>query len=232
MAKTSSRTKKKGKKYHIELTSLSVLLWGIFLLFLLTWIFVLGILVGRGFLPGTVTTISDLKGQIKKLQEMISQKEPYDPGSLKEPDAPTKLDFYKTLASKKDEVKKNWKPKKQVDVPKEKSPSVKVEELQKQAIVEKEKDVIDMARRGAESLVPNAQYTVQVASIGDVGKAEGLIKQLITQGFNAFYSKVNIKGKTYYRVRCGRFKSRSEAVNYAMKLEKNAGLKGFVSKIE
>ncbi len=64
MAKKRSRSKKRSKKYQIELTPLSIFLWGGCLFFVLAWIFVLGILVGRGFLPGAVTALSDLKDQI------------------------------------------------------------------------------------------------------------------------------------------------------------------------
>ena len=230
MAKTNPRTKKKGEKHTIELSFLSVLLWGSILSFLLTLIFILGILVGRGFFPGTMTAISDLKGQIKRLQDMVSQKERYNPGSLKESDDPPKLDFYNKLATKKDEVKKNWRPEKPVETLKMNSSPAKVEEPQKTVQVEK---VISKERKkDAEPLVSDMQYTVQLASIVDVNKAEGLTKQIIAKGFDAYYYETNVKGKTYYRVRCGKFQSRREALEYAKKIEKEAGLKGFVSNFE
>ena len=49
--KTSTKkTKKKPKKFLLELTFKSVFYWSGGLLFLLIWIFILGVLVGRGHL--------------------------------------------------------------------------------------------------------------------------------------------------------------------------------------
>jgi len=42
---------------------------------LLAWIFTLGVLAGRGLLPGGVNTLAELKIQIGKLQQMISKKD-------------------------------------------------------------------------------------------------------------------------------------------------------------
>jgi len=76
------------------------------------------------------------------------------------------------------------------------------------------------------------QYTVQLASLGDKQKAEELISRLIDKGYPAYYYEVNVKGRIYYRIRCGRFLERGEAEIYGRKLQKEAGIKGFVSRIE
>ena len=41
-----------------------------------------------------------------------------------------------------------------------------------------------------------------------------------------------VKGKIYYRIRCGKFRDREEAGIYAGKLVRKNGIKGFVTKIE
>ena len=92
-------------KYHLEMSSLSLFFWGFCLCFLLAWVFVLGVLVGRGFLPSAVSTISDLKSQISRLQGIVphGKTSPPDPQKIeKDP----KLAFYEKLSSKKEEVKK------------------------------------------------------------------------------------------------------------------------------
>ncbi|MDB9823158.1 SPOR domain-containing protein [Deltaproteobacteria bacterium] len=231
MPKTKSKTRGKAKRYKIELTSLSALLWCVFLFFLLIWVFVLGILVGRGFLPGTVTTISELKSQITKLQEMVSIKEPYDSSTPKETEQDPKLAFYEKLASKKDEVKNNWKPEADVDELKDEELPPTSEALQKSP--EDEKVLISLPEKEeSKPSISTVMYTVQLASIGDLGKAEKLIKDLIAQGYDAYFYEIDVKGKTYYRIRCGRFASRNEALIYAQEIEKGAGLKGFVSRID
>lgn len=231
MAKTGSGTGKKAKKYLIELTPISALLWSVFFVFLLMWIFVLGILVGRGFLPGSVTTISDLRGQIKKLQEMVSTREPYESGTSEEADKNPELAFYEKLESKKEEVKNNWKPDEMADIVEPEPQAQDAEEIKQSAT--DEEDVIELPEEnGPETPSYSVQYTVQIASIGDIDKAEQVIKDLKDQGYDAYYYEAQVKGKTYYRIRCGRFVNRGEAQEYAKKLETEVGIEGFVSKIE
>ena len=98
------RTKgRKGakKKYQIEMTSFSIFAWTFCLFFLLTWIFVLGILVGRGFFPGAVTAISDIKGQIGKLQGMVGQNKTPESAPAKKKESDPELAFYDRLSNKK-----------------------------------------------------------------------------------------------------------------------------------
>lgn len=233
MAKTGKKNSvKKKKKYHIELTSFSILLWSIFSLFLLTWIFVLGIMVGRGFLPGSVTTITNLRSQIKKLQEMVSHKESYEPITIKEDDEIPKLEFYETLENKKNEVKRNQKQDKQSDKGKEISSSPDEIEIKDRLDIENKIEEKDMPEQKMDFLIPESGYTVQVASIGDIVKAEEMIKELREKGHDAYYYEAKVNGKYYYRIKCGRFSTRNEADIYAQRLEKELGLKGFVSKID
>ncbi|MEE9610213.1 MAG: SPOR domain-containing protein [Desulfatiglandales bacterium] len=232
MAKRKSKSKKRAKKYRIELTSFSIFLWGSGLFFLLAWTFVLGILVGRGFLPGAVTAISDLKGQISKLQGMVGNDKSYDVSSTKKPEPDPKLAFYEKLSSKKDEAKEKPPPKR------------KIKRVQKERNQEKREVSIKtpsqvQEREGTENLEEQAQasvlvpkYTIQLASLDDQNKAEKMIKQLIDRGHAAYFYKAEVRGKTYYRVRCGRFGDQSEARIYAKRLEIEEGMKGFVTKIE
>lgn len=236
MAKTGTKSSvKKKKRYHMELSSFSVLLWSIFSFFFLTWIFVLGIMVGRGFLPGSVTTITDLRSQIKKLQEMVSHKESYEPKSMKGDDETPKLAFYEKLENKKNEVKNNQKQDNQSDTGKDiSSPPEEIEMKERSDTedIEKKVDAIGLPEQKMEFLIPESGYTVQVASIGDMVKAEEMIKGLREKGYDAYYYEVKVDGKYYYRIRCGRFSTRNEADIYAQKLEKELNMKGFVSKID
>jgi hypothetical protein len=69
---------KKGKRYQLELSLTSVFFWSLGLLFILGWIFVLGILVGRGFMPEGVKHLTELTSQITRLQDMVSNKKHSD----------------------------------------------------------------------------------------------------------------------------------------------------------
>lgn len=105
MARNRHKNKKEGKKYQIELSPVSLLLWSFGLFFLLSWIFALGVMVGRGFLPEAVTALADLKGQINRLQEIVSRSKQDDAAHTKEKNPEPKLAFYDRLSSKKEETK-------------------------------------------------------------------------------------------------------------------------------
>ncbi|MGD9077482.1 MAG: SPOR domain-containing protein [Desulfobacteraceae bacterium] len=249
MAKKRSRSKKRSKKYQIELTPLSILLWGGCLFFVLSWIFVLGILVGRGFLPGAVTALSDLKNQIGVLQQMVSREKPAkDLNPPKKPDSDPKLAFYDKLSSKKEEsLKERVAPRnakkstrKKADPKRTNSPpqfSPKRESLGAQKGTVQNRVGISKAVRlekkeRGEPSAPKAKYTVQLASLDEKNKAESFISDLAQRGYPAYFYEAKVKGKTYYRVRCGKFPSRKAAEDYASKLRREAGMKGFVSRIE
>jgi cell division septation protein DedD len=75
-------------------------------------------------------------------------------------------------------------------------------------------------------------YTVQVASLDSENKAVKMADRLKNRGHPAYVKKVNVKGKTYYRVRCGRFSDKKEASEYEKLLAKQDKKKGFVIKLE
>ena len=57
-----------------------------------------------------------------------------------------------------------------------------------------------------------APWTVQVFASRSRAKADGLVASLRRQGYGAYAVSVEIKGKTFYRVRVGRYGSRREAL--------------------
>lgn len=232
MARKRSRSKNIGKRYQIELTSLSVFLWSIFLLFLLVWIFVLGIIVGRGFFTGKVTTMSDLRAQIQRLHEMITHRSSKDMEFIKRSEPDPKLAFYEKLSSKKDEAEKDRQMEPKGEIPEEKPPIKKIETPKKPLSEKKKREGTEALVRSPEPLTNEIHYTVQVASFDDKSKADKVIKQLIDEGLPAYHYEAKVKGKIYYRIRCGRFMNREEAGIYAGKLLRENGIKGFVTKIE
>jgi len=68
--------------------------------------------------------------------------------------------------------------------------------------------------------------------VDDKVKAEDMVRKLSERGVNAYLQETVVKGKTYYRVRCGRFVTKEEANGYAQKLPKEAGTKWWVVTIE
>jgi len=256
MARKKSRDKKEGRKIQIDLKSSSMLLWGGLLLFLLVWIFALGILVGRGFFPADIQAVSELKAQIGRLQEIVRRDDSRQPvAEKKEPEDNPKLAFYEKLATKKSKARKDevrtkgnrLKPDRPKPVlieepaspredPPRKRPEPRAEEEKKAprqilpaSPPSKPADAMD-PRVGA--LAAKARFTVQVAALESLGMAKDMVARLRSRGHPAYHYDVTIRGKTYYRVRCGRFLTRSDAEAYVRQLAKKEGVNGFVSELE
>jgi hypothetical protein len=200
---------RKKRTYHFELSIGSMFFWGLGLAFILAWIFVLGILVGRGFLPAGVNTLLELKTQIAKLQDMVSRKDSSGSVPIGKMDKEPKFAFHDELASPRKE-KPGRKDQSGVN---KRSGKPKTEDQKKQPPI-----------RGL--------YTVQIASLDDGPKAAMMAKQLAERGYPAYSYKVIIKGKTYYRVRCGPVKDKVEAHDLLSLLAKRERIKGFVTEVE
>jgi septal ring-binding cell division protein DamX len=235
MAKRNVNPKKEtGKRYQIEMGSWSLLLWGCCALFFMAWIFVLGVLVGRGFLPGADSAFSDLKTQVAKLQEMTGRsKRGEQTLQTKEPIDET-LAFYEKLESKEDEAKKREPDR---PAPKEGTAQQTLNQTagdppKKNQQGREEVPKLDRGVPPVASSTGKGNYTLQLASLEEKTKAEAMVRDLLSKGHDAYFSEARVKGKTFYRVRCGRFVNRDEAEEYGVKLLKSLHIRGFVSKLE
>ncbi len=83
------------------------------------------------------------------------------------------------------------------------------------------------------SVGTNTEFTVQVASYPSLDEARSHANDLVKKGFPAYPVEANVKGKTWYRVSVGSFKTQGEAGNYRSQLMKQAELNSaIVQKIE
>lgn len=75
----------------------------------------------------------------------------------------------------------------------------------------------------AERKESGKSWTVQVNAFPDEKSAKTWVDRLKNKGYNAYVAEVNIKGKTWYRVRVGQYSTREEAkkVEEAMKKQEN-----------
>ncbi len=69
MGNRRSSPKKERRRYSFQFTFSSLLLVSIGSVFILAWVFSLGIMVGRGFLPSTIGSFSFIKGKAEKGEE-------------------------------------------------------------------------------------------------------------------------------------------------------------------
>jgi septal ring-binding cell division protein DamX len=241
---TEEKPKKKRRwKYQIDLGPLSMLVWGICIFFFLAWIFVLGIFVGRGFLPESISNFSELKSEINKFQTTVETKGTKKEGSIDSSDPIEKepeLAFYDNLTTKKDYARSNIQNDTVLETlvpdpsPPRETVAVQPPASDKKVMVQKPANDKTIAPSPAVSAtkIGSGKYTIQVASIAGLSAAQKTVKQLVDKGFDAYYYETTVKNKTYYRIRCGNFSDRAEAVKTALKLQQKTGFKGYVTNSE
>ncbi len=241
MPPQKSKAKKKGKRYRVDLSRTSLFFWCLGTLFLLAWIFVLGILVGRGFFPQGVEALSKLRVPIGRLQGVVGNRKTSDLDSIKGLDNNPEFEFYDQLSVKKDELaKKNTSGAKKAGRPTDLAKRFETDKPSAEQVEAPEKNQSNFNNGGGQTkpageikpVETGGGYTVQVASLDSENKAVKMADRLKNRGHPAYVKKVNVKGKTYYRVRCGRFSDKKEAGDYEMLLTKQEKIKGFVIKLE
>jgi cell division septation protein DedD len=233
--KKKPKQKKGSKTYRIEVTRQSLILWVGGFLIGLFWIFIFGILVGRGFLPEILTDVSDIRSQLSAIQDMMSH-ERSDEMELSDPSGDDlEMGFYKNLSGKEEDEIEAWKPKKRVAIPKKEAPQTRIQ-LQTTNPEKNSAQTRDTVspKEIPDSKLPKiaeAQYTVQLYSLGEEGKAQELVENLEKSGFPAYIRESEVKGKTYFRVNCGSFTRRQAAEDYAEELYKKKGISGLVMRL-
>jgi cell division protein FtsN len=233
--KKKPKQNKGSKTYRIQFTRLSLILWVVGFLFGLFWIFIFGILVGRGFLPEMLTDVSDIRSQLSAIQDMMSRERSDEMGLSNESDTDLEMGFYKSLSGKKDDEIEAWAPKKRVAIQKRETPETRTQP-QSSSLEENtaQTRITVLPRKTPDSKLPKiaeAQYTVQLASLGEEGKAHEMVEDLEKSGFPAFINEKEVKGRTYYRVNCGVFTLKGAAEDYAEELFKKKGISGLVMRL-
>ncbi|MBW1785399.1 MAG: SPOR domain-containing protein [Deltaproteobacteria bacterium] len=198
--------KKKTPSLKLEFTRTSLLLWSLVFLIFLGWIFALGIFVGKGMLPQSIT--STVTAPIDKLRGMIPAKKHPEPVRSKPGIEDPELTFYRKLSSKKEDAAKL-----------------------EQTTVKRE---TDQKKPGAEPSGPSEAsnqgrtYTVQIASLDREESAAGLVNRLKAGGYPAYAYRVKLDGRFFYRVRCGTFNTLADAHELRRNVAQTEGFDGLV----
>jgi hypothetical protein len=200
MANKKSSPDKPKKRYIFEFSLTSLLFSGIGCIFILVWVFALGIMVGRGFLPRSMEGFWFFKG--KEVSEEKGKKAKQVP-LIKEED----LTFYNQLTDKESTARS--------EPPHQAPPRDQVTPQPRRKIDQRQTENKD-------------KYRVQVAALKDKGKTEEMVERLIKSGYPAYYYKTLIKGVVYYRVRCGPFSTADQAKGLAARLVEREGFKPFI----
>jgi DedD protein len=253
MRKKNKRKEPEFKKPFIVLSRRKIAGWVVLIFFLCAWMFVLGILVGRGTAP-VKFDIAELEKKLEALQADDGG----DQGKAPAPKAPdtvkdkTDLEFYEALKENKvdPDVPALQKPKAfegKIEAPAEKTVSrepkkknvpqaAPSESASQKAGPQKPKPATDSQikkpAKKQENVTAVARtnatgpvYTIQAASLRDAKDADRMVQKLKKSGFPAYRAIGKIPGKgIWFRVRIGEYKRKSEAQSVMKKLEKE-GLK-------
>ena len=235
MAKKNSQPRKRvKKKYRIEVSSFSLFLWGFCALFFMAWMFVLGVVVGRGLLPGADSALTELKARVARFHEPAGQSKRGEPVSRPKETIDETLAFYERLESKKEEAKKSGH---RGAISKNGAGQAPAEQAKVDSPGKDALAGVETPRPGGAGLPAappegTGAYTVQLASLEERAKAEIMVRDLLYKGHDAYSYQVRLQGKTYYRVRCGRFATRAEAHKHAESLFRTTNIRGLVIRFE
>jgi DedD protein len=211
------QTTKSKKKYLLQLTGKGFFL-GLCLLFLLSgWMFVLGVLVGRGTAPVNFDIQALQKELLALKATMIKQEKRAMESDSAKAGAKAAFEFYEALKKKG----KNEQVKLPVKETRSKAPLPSP--LVSQKRVTKSKRAQTQKRTLADvKPVPSGTTAVQVASTKDEASAAALVRKLKQLGYAGFSVRADIPNKgTWYRVRVGPYRSKSEAEQIRQELLKD-----------
>jgi len=248
--KKNKRKETEFKKPFYVLSRRKIAGWFLVIFFLCAWMFILGILVGRGTAP--------VKFDIAALEKKLEASKEDNGGDQRKAPAPkkpvtvkdkTKLEFYEALKEnkidpdipplQKPEVVKGKieKPAEQA-VPQElkketapkpappKSASQKAGPQKPEAAassqIKKPTKEKENAAAVARTNAKGPVYTIQAASVRDPKDADRLVQKLKKRGYPAYRVIGKVAGKgIWFRVRIGEYRNKSEALSMMNKLKKD-----------
>jgi len=200
--------------------------WGKYLLvfFVAAWMFVLGILVGRGTAPVTFDTQA-LQKELADLRNAMMQKEQEAvEKAIRGEDEQAPLEFYEALKTDASDMAVAM-PVPQT-TPTAPSPSPAHQDVVEEGTPPHKKRAALMAKQGTVAKLPTpvqprkeqapptatGTLTIQVASMKDGEAAERIVANLKKEGYPAFLARSVIPGKgLWFRVRVGSYANREQA---------------------
>jgi len=237
-----------SKKPFFVLSRRALAGWLGVIFLLCAWMFVIGVLVGRGTAPVKF----DIDGLQSKLEVSGQDQKKGEAGTSQgESDIvkdKTKLDFYEALPEDREDTQIDAKKSTQViskkvePLPGKKPPKTTAEKAAQKSTPQKESAVKSGPVKKKAAPPPLKQpaasksevqpagkvYTIQVAAVKAAKDADGLVAQLKQKGYAAYRTISKVQGKgIWFRVRVGKYNSRADARNTMQKLTK-AGMKPII----
>jgi len=198
--------------------------WGRYLLvfFVAGWMFILGVLVGRGTAPVNFDTQA-LQKELANLRNAMMQKEREAvERAIRGEDKQKKLEFYKALRTDEPDTAIAT-PEPEATSPE--PPAAEPTKAAGESPTHKKKAAV-MAKSAARTRNPKppippkpqtpapskGQFAIQVVAMKDGAAAERIVANLKKDGYSAYLSRIVIPGKgLWFRVRVGSYPSRGHA---------------------
>ena len=238
------------KRFHVELSRAQAFLCGLALLFSLTWMFIFGILVGRG-LPLVDSKDTSLRAELmqflglgRELAQPVENvaetwEDPQKQQEIQKKIAQS-LSYYEDLSRKDSTLPPPAPPEQSPSVPKEKSPDPGTKAKAKQppaapqrtetASTGPQKSASQPPPRGhdANENASSEHFTLLIASLKDGEGARKLVDQLRSKGYNARLEPLDAGGASWNRVLLGSFPNREGALRFAAEFNRRERMEGLV----
>lgn len=193
MAKTKRTPKKTGKTHSFKFTTAGLVSLGLFSLMVLVWIFIFGVLVGRGYRPEVL--IPQLTRVLPEAKTQLEPPTPPPSAETKRYDVLTaeELDFHETLQSKPpapspdraeaSSSRTAQKPSRTSATTPSNSPPVPAE-----------------THASAEAAGPRFSFVYQVGSFKSPAQARVNQDLLRSRGLDASISRATVQGTSWHRI--------------------------------
>ena len=190
-------------------------LWLCIIFFVSAWMFVLGVLVGRGTAP-VHFDIESLQKELAALKEAVQKKELqwYKNRSEAVPDNPD-LEFHEALKKSRVEPQLN------LDAGRTEKPAENLKKVTPPEIKTEPAKSIEAPKTASVNSEAAGGFTIQVAALREAKYADAKVADLIRKGYPAYRTTGTVPNQgTWYRVRIGSFKDRMEAFRMMDRLKK------------
>jgi DedD protein len=217
------------KSFRLELSRLAVVGWGVGLLLAMFWMFLLGLLVGKGLTPANINVAEIKRRMVAEGLWPGSGKpapEPEKPAAAEDKIPIKDLEFYEALAKKKQTRLTTPPPEK---IPEQKTVTTPPAPVSTAPAPPAPPPPQPEKGNTSPGISPSGRYTVQVASFKDEASAQKLAASLKNFKSPVTVHTVDLAGKgRWYRVQAGGPLGRQEADALAARLLREHQVKAFV----
>jgi cell division septation protein DedD len=209
----------------IQITRKGLFIWIGLIVFIAVWMFVLGVMVGRGMAPVNLESGKLEQELAEEKARMLEEKqEAAVSAAAGQTDEKPQLGFYEALKNPGKEADfKPAKPARPVRRKKAASPrpvaKAAPKPVSRPKIEPPAAPKTDSGPKPAPASV-SGHFTIQVASVQDIKGAEKLVAGLRAKGYQAYQIRSDLDGKgVWYRIRVGGFNDRGDAEKMQKKLK-------------